>query len=313
MTQAIGRAARLIAGFETVYGTTPTAPACVVLPFISNGVKSTQSQTGSEVITGTRDPVEPSLGNVKVAGAVVAPVDVTAIGYWFKSLLGAPTSTGTATCTHIFTTRATTIPSMILETQHTDIGLYRLNNGCKVSSLSMSFGGDGELSVSMDIIGSKETITATAVATATTISLTKFNNFQAVLKEGGATAANCTAVDFKIEAGLDDTGYVIGGGGYLGQLPEGMYTITGTVKAFFENATLLNKAINGTESSLQITLINGVYSLDILLSELKYERSSPSIENSKGILIELPFTAYYQDDANNTACKVTLINTQASY
>jgi len=92
-----------------------------------------------------------------------------------------------------------------------------------------------------------------------------------------------------------------------------MYTITGTVKAFFENATLLNKAINGTESSLQITLINGVYSLDILLSELKYERSSPSIENSKGILIELPFTAYYQDDANNTACKVTLINTQASY
>jgi hypothetical protein len=311
--QAIGRSARLVGGFEATYGATPAVPTCVVLPFISNGVKSTQNQTGSEVITGTRDPVEPSLGNVKVAGTNVVPVDVTAFGYWLKSLLGAPTSTGTATCTHIFTTRATSIPSMILETQHADIGVYRLNNGCKVSSLSMSFGGDGELTASIDIIGSKETIAATAVASATTISLTKFNNFQAVLKEGGATAGNCTAVDFKIESGLDDTGYVIGGGGFLGQLPEGMFMITGNVKAFFENSTLLNKAINGTESSLQITLTNGVYSLDILLSELKYARNSPSVDNSKGILIDLPFTAYYQNDAGNTACKITLINTQASY
>lgn len=313
MTQAIGRASRLVGGFEATYGATPAVPTCVVLPFISNGIKSQQNQTGSEVITGTRDPVEPSLGNVKVAGPVVVPVDVTAIGYWLKSLFGAPTSAGTATCTHVFTTRATSVPSMILDTQHTDIGVYRLNNGCKVASLSMSVGGDGELTASIDVIGSKETISATAVATATTISLTKFNNFQAAIKEGGSTVANCTAVDFKIEAGLDDTGYVIGGGGFLGQLPEGMYQITGNVKAFFENATLLNKAINGTESSLQITLTNGVYSLDILFSELKYGRNSPSIDNSKGILIDLPFTAYYQDDAGNTACKVTLINTQVSY
>lgn len=311
--QAIGRAARLVGGFEATYGATPAVPTCVVLPFISNGIKSQQNQTGSEVITGTRDPVEPSLGNVSVAGPVVVPVDTIAIGYWFKPLLGAPITTGTATVTHTFTTRATSIPSMLLDTQHTDIGVYRLNNGCKVASLSMAFGGDGELTASIDMIGAKETISATAVATATTISLTKFNNFQATIKEGGSTIGNVTAVDFKIEAGLDDTGYVIGGGGFLGQLPEGMYSITGNLKAFFENATLLNKAINGTESSLQITLTNGAASLDILLSELKYGRNSPSIDNSRGILIDLPFTAYYQNDAGNTACKITLINSHAAY
>jgi len=266
-------------------------------------------------ITGIRDPIMPAFGNINVAGTNVVPADSIASGYWFKLLFGAPTTTGSAsTYTHIFTTRATSVPSACIEQQFPDISVIELFNGVKVNSLSMSFGGDGELTMSMDLLGSKETVSATSiVTTATAITLTRFNNFQAVIKEGGATSAICTALDLKFDAGLDPSVYVIGDAGFRSQLPDGIYGISGTLTALFTSSALLAKAIAGTESSLQITLTNGSTSLDIVINELLFKRSSPGIDGPKGVLVKLPFMGYWQNDAGNAGAKITLVNANASY
>lgn len=89
--------------------------------------------------------------------------------------------------------------------------------------------------------------------------------------------------------------------------------ITGNIKAFFENRLLLDKAVRGDKSSLKFILTNQEHSLELFLPEVIYERTSAGIEGAKGIMIELPFTAFYDNNMQEAAVIATLINGQASY
>lgn len=314
MARAKGAKSQLLLCYETAYNTTPETPTAIKLPIINSSLKSTQNLIESAVIIGRRDPVMPARGNVDVAGSIEIPVDEVGIGYWLKLLFGAPTTTGASNpYTHVFKI-GDTQPSAVLEQGFTDIDVYELFNGVKVSKFSISFGGDGELTAKIDVIGGKETIGATSVdETPTTITITKLGNFQASLKEGGSAIATVLSVDVNIDFGLDGDTYAIGGGGFRTSIEEGLVQISGTLKAFFENTTLLNKAIAGTESSLEITLTNSTHSLTIKLPELIFERNSPSIDGPKGVNIDLPYKAYFDNDAGDSSAIVTLVNAQATY
>lgn len=314
MARAKGAKSQLLMAFESTYNTTPETPEAVRLPIISSTVKSTQNLIESAVIIGRRDPVMPARGNIDVGGSIEVPIDEIAIGYWLKLAFGAPTTTGAADpYSHVFKI-GDSQPSAVLEQGFTDIATYELFNGVKMSKMSISFGGDGELTAKIDVLGGKETIGGSSVdATPTTLTLMKLGNFQAALKEGGVSIATCLSCDLNFDFGLDGDTYCIGGNGFRTSIEEGIVQITGTVKAFFENTTLLNKAINGTETSLEITLTNGTHSLAIKLPEVIYERNSPGIDGPKGVNIELPFRAYYDNAADASAAVVTLVNSQAAY
>jgi len=90
-------------------------------------------------------------------------------------------------------------------------------------------------------------------------------------------------------------------------------SISGTIKAFFQNKDLLNKAVNGTESSLELRLEQDDWSLTFKLPELVYERQSPGIDGPRGVNIELPFKAYYRADSGRSASIITLVNNQEQY
>lgn len=314
MGRAKGAKAQLLMCFESTYNTTPTTPAAIKMPIISSSLKSTQNLIDSALITGRRDPTPPARGNIDVGGSVEVPIDEVGIGHWLKLGFGAPTTTGAADpYSHVFKI-GDTMPSAVLEQGFTDIAAYELFNGIKMSKMAISFGGDGELTAKIDLLGGKETIGATSVdATPDTITITKLGNFQASLKEGGSSIATVLSCDLNFDFGLDGDTYAIGGAGFRTAIEEGLVQISGTIKAFFENTTLLNKAINGTESSLEITLTNGTHSLAIKLPEIIYERNSPGIDGPKGVNIELPFKAYYQNSADANAAIITLVNAQASY
>lgn len=314
MSRARGAKAQLIGVFESAYNQTPETPAAFKLPIISSGVKSTQNLIESGIITGRRDPGLPGRGNIDVSGPVEVPVDEIAFGYWLKLGFGAPTTTGAGpTYTHAYKV-GDAAPSMALEQGFTDISVYELFNGIKMSKMGISFGGDGELTAKIDLLGGKETIGATSMdASPDAISVTKLGNFMATLKEGGSSIATVSSVDMNFDFGLDGDTYCLGGGGFRTSIEEGLVQITGSIKAFFENTTLLNKAINGTETSLEITLTNGTHSLTIKLPEVVYERNSPGIDGPKGVNIELPFRAYFDNNSDNTVALITLVNTQASY
>lgn len=314
MTQARGYLGRLVLDFETTFGSNPVTAAGKKLPFNSLEVSGSQNLIDPATITGTRNPVAPGKGNLSVDGGITIPMDLNAIGYWLKAMFGAPTTTGAGPYTHVFKVGSSQ-PSVVLEKGFTDIGQYMLYNGCKISTFKTSFGGDGELTAQMDIMGAKETIGATEYdATPDAVELNRLNNFQASLKEGGVAFATATSGDFNLDFGLDGDQYTIGANGARGDIPEGILNITGSLKTLFADATLLNKGVNGTKSSLEVAFtLSADASLTFLFPEIVYERKTPPISGPAGVSTELGWRAFFGNDVNASAVVVTLKNSIASY
>jgi hypothetical protein len=83
--------------------------------------------------------------------------------------------------------------------------------------------------------------------------------------------------------------------------------------------TLYTKALNGTESSIRVKYSFGTglgtagnESIEFKLPELVYSPKTPPIAGPKGIMVELPFEAYYDNAAEATALQIILMNTQAT-
>jgi hypothetical protein len=61
------------------------------------------------------DARAPAPGLEEAEASLSVPFDLAQLGYWLKAALGAPVTTGTTTKTHVFTTGATTLPTLTLE------------------------------------------------------------------------------------------------------------------------------------------------------------------------------------------------------
>lgn len=302
--------------FETTFGADPGTPAGFRMPVNTFNLRSTRAKNTAQTITGTRNPVKPFDGNLRDSGEGVIPVDANAFAYWLKAMFGAPTTTGTGPYTHTFKV-GDNMPSEVMEISFSDgaiFNTYAKHNGCKIANFSMNIGGDGELTANIGIEAANETYSGTPYdSTPTVLSLDRFNNYQAVLVEDGATLQKVTEMDFSIDFGLDTELYTIGDGGTRGAIPEGIMAVTGNITALFQDMNLLNKAINSTETSLVVTFTSGTKSLEFALNEIQLERKTPGIEGPKGVKLSLPWTAYMDDHAAASVVVATLINDVASY
>lgn len=313
--QAQGYRSKLGMGFESTYNQAPAKG--IQMPITSSKIKGSQNLITDNTIRGRRDPAQPSLGNIDVSGSVVIPVDDVNFGYWLRALLDVPITTGSGDpYTHIFKIGLTQ-PSISFEQQFPDISQNFLYTGCKVNKMALSFGGDQALAATIDIMGAKEVINSTPFdAMLDNYPMRKFSNFMASIKEGGTDIASVTKLDLSISAGLNGDTYTIGSRGFRNSVNSGIMQVSGTVTAFFDSVALLNKAIAGTTSSLDILLVDPAFpthSLEIKLPELIYKRDSPGIEGPTGVSIALPFEAFYNADADNSCVVFTLINNHASY
>lgn len=301
--------------YESAFGTNPTTTAGKKLPFNALEVTGSQNLIDPATITGTRNPVEPGKGNLAVDGNITVPMDLDAIGYWLKAIFGAPTTTGaSAPYTHVFKV-GNVQPSFVLEKGFTDIAQYFRYNGCKVSTFKVSFGGDGELTAQMDVMGAKETISSSEYdSTPDEIVSNRLNNFQASLKEGGVAIATATTGEMNLDMGLDGDQYTIGANGSRGDIPEGILNVTGTLKTLFQDATLINKGANNTKSSLEIAFTKSASeSLTFEYPEIIYERKTPTISGPAGVVAELSWRAFNATDSDKSVVIVTLVNSVASY
>lgn len=317
MAQVLGYKSRLVADFETTFGEDPVSPAGIVLPFNSFGLKSRRAKRSAQTITGTRNPVKPVDGNLEDSGEAVIPVDSTCFGYWLKAMFGAPTTTGAAApYAHEFTV-GDSMPSMIHEIRFSDktgVITYSKHSGVKISNFSMSIGGDDELTARIGLEAAGETLSGTAYdATPDTPSLSRLQNFQATITEGGAELAKCAATDFSFNFGLATDHYQIGGEGIRADLPEGILEVSGNVTTLFQSTDLLDKAVASTETSLVISFTSGTDELEFAFNEIQFERNTPAVEGPQGVMLSLPFVAYMDDDAAASVVVVTLTNSISSY
>ncbi len=314
MSEAKGNQSQLMMDFESSFGSTPETPEGKLLPFNSNDVSGDQNQEQPETITGSRSAVQPIRGNMSVSGNITIPIDVRNIGWWLTAMFGAPDTSGSDPYTHVFK-MSPTQPSMVLEKGFTDIGQYFLQNGCKVGSFELAdVSGDGELTATVGIEGQTESRgTSTFDDTATQEVFERFHKFQAALQEGGSSFAKAAEFSLSLGFDLETDKYTIGNNGQRYSIPEGLSQITGSITGIFDDSTLVDKAINNTETSLNLKFTNGAHSLEFDMTEVQYNRTSPGIDGPRGIVLPLDFTAYNQDGADDSSITVTLINDVTSY
>ena len=319
MAQQKGSTASIMIGFETTFGTASTTG--FVLPVnYGEGVVGTQAINNANTIRGNRNPNQGFRGNRQVGGPVPVPVDSVCMPYWMAATFGDPTTTGSSPYVHEYKI-ANTQPSFSYEKAFTDLTTDRYNRflGCKVGGFSIDAGGDGELVLNMDVVGASDSFETSAFdASPTSPTLSRINNFNGAVTEGGSSSSIVTQASINVNLGMDmrDELIPIGGSGVRSSIPEGSVQVSGSVTALFtdDGYTLLAKGVAGTESSLKLTFTASASSVfEIEMQELEYGRPGVPIPSPEGLLVELPFTGFYEDGSEASAVVVRVTNATASY
>ena len=321
MPQALGAKGQLIVQKEATFKTTPT-PDANLLYFITESVRQARPNISSNVITGSRNPTKPVRGNVDVSGSITTEMQAYFLTM-LEATFGDVATTGTDPYVHTFTI-GDALPSLVIEKGFTDNGDFFLYNGCVVSAMNLDINADGGFQeISWDIIGAKETTdTSSFDGTPTDLGKQSFDDLAvATIEEGGGAPSACvTSISgLSIVNDLDDSIYCIGGAGERSSVPAGIVKVTGTLTALFASMALYDKAVASTETSLKIVWSLGTADgsagneyFEILIPELIYSPNAPVISGPRGVLVELPFEAYYDDSSEASAIQVIVKNTQAT-
>jgi hypothetical protein len=316
MAQARGIATKIQVWDETTYGVTPATPVGENMYFRTCNVKGSIARAIDDTINGKRGEPASIMTNRDISGQIVQTLAPQSCIKMLKHLIGIPVNT-TITTAHqyVFSLAGGALPPSFgmeqdFSTAIATPGRFLVNKGCRVSKGSFKFTPAGFIDATYDIRGATFDLSGTVSLDPTTDDFghAGFSMFTAVIKEGGSVVAIVTDFTVNMDNDLDDTLFVIGGGGVRGALPEGFFKISGTITALFQDAALLNKGLNNTESSLEIILTNGVgdgtagnESFDMTLPNLFYDFQSPEIPGPKGLKVTLNFTAHRSGAAEQAA------------
>ena len=322
--QAKGSNAQIIYQKEDTFNVDPSTPAAQILTFVSESVKSDISLIEDDSIRGNRNPVKPIQDKVSVSGDLTANLQAYNIGSLFYYALGNVVTTdtsGAAPYTHTVTI-ANSLPSFLLEKGFKDIGAYFKYNGCKIEGFTLNFAPTGYQKCVFHIVGVKETIETASFDSSpkipTYVPFDGINNL-ITIKEGGSAIGIVTDLNAEITNNIKTDEYVLANGGTVASLPEGIVSVKGTMNVQFENTTLYQKAVSGTETSLFIEFQRGSGDgstgneyMSINIPELLFETATPEISDGGPVVIGLPFTAYYNNSSESSSIEIVIKNEEAT-
>ena len=314
---AVGAKTTVLMDVEKSFGVPPDVRGGVRLPVNAFGLKPSRAKNSPATLTGRYDPSQPFDGNLDVSGAVTVPVDTRAFGHWLKAMFGAPTTSGTgdpaaAPFTHVWKS-GRDMPSLVMQANYGTI--YGQYYGCRVSSFSLQAGGDGELTATVNLSGREaDYADADYNASAASVALKRFSNFQAALLSGGQPLGVVTACGLNMDFGLDATIRALGDQGRVYNLMQGLMAITGSLTVFITDRELLMKAKSSEEISLEMSFsIDEANKLTFALPEVQLSYDGPTVDGPTGVKMDHNFTAYFNDSADNAAVVVTLVNDVEAY
>ncbi len=131
-----------------------------------------------------------------------------------------------------------------------------------------------------------------------------FDSYSGNISNGRSAISLVTSIDFSIQNALAPT-FVVGSDAAQ-SLEYGRAVVEGTMTVYYEDATLINKVLNETESSIEVSVDDptGSNSYTFLFPRVKYNGASVPVQNPQSRLITMPFVALY-DAAEDTNIKLT--------
>lgn len=289
---------------ESTFGTTPGTPSLIQLPYTTHSLDLTKDRVTGNDIQPDRMPRVDRHGNRTMSGDIVADLRKGDYDPFFESAFMNTFSTNVLKI-------GTTAKSFSIEDAATDIAQFRLFTGATVSSMAVSIRPNQMVTGTFSMIGKNMTISGTSVDAVKTASSTNqpFDAYSGTLKiadAGGvlASSAIVTGFDFTLNNALAPT-FVVGSS-TTPQLEYGMATVEGTITAYFEDAALINRFLNETQTALEVSVDDPTGSSDytFLFPRVKINGASVPVDNPTSRIITLPFVALY-DTTEATNIKLT--------
>lgn len=301
MTIATGSRHNLSYVVEATFGTTPTNPSFTPIRHTGTTLGLSKDAVESEELREDRQVAHFRHGNKSVTGDINfelsyggldALLEATLCGAWATNVLKA----------------GTTRRSYTVERHHQDIGKYLRSTGCQFNTMSLSVAPNSMVTGSFGIIGSGFTTSGSALGSATysaESTTAPFDSFSGSITEGGSAIAIITALELNIDNGMEAL-YVVGSADTL--LPSiGKSSVTGSVTAYFENTTLLDKFVAETTSAIQFTLTDAAGNdYIVLLPKVKYNSGNPEVSGPGAITVTLDFVALY-NSSDASQIKITRV------
>lgn len=275
---------------ESTYGTTPGTPTMLSFRHTSNSVNLVKDAFASNEIRSDRQIIDHRHGLKRVTGSLGYELSYGALDTIFESALFGAWSTDVLKA-------GVTPKSFTMERQFADIAQYGVFTGCLVNTTTLTIEPNAMVTGTFGIIGKDGSFSGTSLGSPSDVATNQpFDGFSGTLDEGGSAIASIASLELNIDNGLTPT-FVVGDS-TTPQVVPGRSNITGTMRAYFANATLLNKFINETESSLTVTLTGEGGEWEISLPRIKYSGSEINVTSpDQAVEINMPFQALRDSSA----------------
>lgn len=221
----------------------------------------------------------------------------------------AAATVGAAAYKHVIT-RAALPVGFGAQVAHPDINQFEVFDGLRVESMSISVANSGIVTGSMNLTGATGDVVGATLGTPSSVAHVPFVHHEATLMDGGASAKT-TAFSFDLANELDPANLV--GDRNISALTEGMGSASGKITTLFEDASMINKVINETASSLRAFFgaADGTGSVEFKFPSVKYYgEAGVGIPTAKGLVVSNDWHA--DSSVGATDIVVTIINSEAT-
>lgn len=286
---------------ETAFGTTPSTPTFANLPFNTHSLDLTKDRVEGNEIQADRMPRVDRHGNKQAGGSIEVDLRKGDFDGLFESAFLNTYSTNVLKI-------GTTPKYFSFEDAANDIAQFRLFTGMAVSTLNVSIAPNQMVTGTFDLVGKTMTQAGTTASTGGTPTASStnapFDSYSGTITDGGSGLAIVTSLDFSLTNSFAPT-FVIGSDSAQ-QLEFGRAIVEGTMTVYYEDATLINKFLNETESSLSVSVDDptGTNSYTFDFPRVKYNGAAVPVQNPASRLITIPFVSLF-DTTEGTNLKLT--------
>jgi len=193
----------------------------------------------------------------------------------------------------------TFLQTFVMERSFTDIAWNQAFDGCIVDSMSFSVSPEAIIGGTMNILGmSARDWSATSIVSAVTTGKVNTSTnpplaaFEGLILEGGSVIAVITGLEFTI-ANTRSLPPVVGSK-FAPTITDGICVPTGTVTCYFTDATMVEKFVDETDSSLWIKLYepgSTTRHFTIVMPKIKYTGGAIDPPAEGPVTLEMPFMA----------------------
>ncbi len=285
---------------ESTFGTTP-AGDFTNLPFSTHSLNLTKDRVAGNDIQADRMPRVDRHGNRQVGGDIVVDLRDGDYDAFLESAMLNTWATNVL--------KVGVAPKFFsIEDYAADIDQARLFTGLSVSTMGISLAPNQMVATTFGMVGKDMTISATQKTQTAASGAAPFDAYSgdiSIGNVGGASAvAIVTALDFTLTNSFAPT-FVIGDDS-APSLEYGRAEVEGTMTAYFEDAALINRFLNETETEIEVSVDDptGANAHTFQFPRVKINSADVGVDGPTSRMVTMSFVALY-DTTEDTNLKIT--------